>query len=52
VTVASADLLKALNAAWDASGLTDVFQTYWDAADRAEYPVLNDQEGTPGQPWP
>ena len=53
MTIAGADLRKAIAAAWDGSGLNALFQSYW-PADRppAQFPVLHDQEASPGQPYP
>lgn len=53
MSVNSADLFKALNAAWDASGLDALFQAYWDAGvDPSRWEILNDQQTAPGQPYP
>jgi len=52
MTVATADLHKAINTAWDASGLNALFQAYWTAAEMARFVVLNDQEAAAGQPYP
>jgi len=54
MSVGTADLYKALNVAWDASDLDDLFKALWlpAAVIADEYPVLNDQEGLGGQPWP
>lgn len=53
MAVATADFCKALNAAWDASGLDAKFKALWPAAVLpGEFPVLHDQEAAPGQPFP
>jgi len=51
VTVSSADLAKALNSVWDASGLNAKFKALWSSA-TDEFQVLNDQEAAPDQRWP
>jgi len=53
MSVATADILKAINAVWDASELDDLFKSLWPsdyAAD--EWEVLHDGEAEPGQPHP
>jgi hypothetical protein len=52
MTIAAADLDKAIVAAWDAGGLNAVHTQYWSSDDAAAYPVLHDMEATPGQPFP
>lgn len=53
MSVASADILKAINTAWDASTLDATFQALWDSGVTAsQYEVLNDQEAPPAQPFP
>lgn len=47
MSVATADLLKAFNVAWNASNLDTLFKSLG-----GEDPVLNDQEATPGQSLP
>ena len=47
MSVNTADLHRAINTAWDASGLDALF-----AALGGSTPVLNDQEATPGQSFP
>lgn len=51
MSVASADLFAAINTVWDVSGLDEKFKALW-SAPAADYPVLHDQEATPGQPFP
>ncbi len=48
----SADVCKAINSAWDASGLNAVFKSLWDVANEDDFPVLHDQEASPEQPFP
>ena len=53
MSVNTADLCKAINAAWDAAGLDAKFQAYWDAGvDASRWEILNDQQAAPGQPYP
>jgi hypothetical protein len=53
MSVATADLLNALNTVWDASTLDATFEALRDpTVVDAEYPVLNDQEAAPTQPFP
>jgi len=53
MTVATADLLKAVNTIWDASALDAVFQALWDAGVVvAEFPVLHDVLAGGEQPFP
>ncbi len=53
MSVASADIHKAVNTVWDASTLDASFKALWDAdVDTTEFPVLHDQEATPEQPFP
>ena len=53
MSVNTADLFKAINAAWDAGGLDAKFQARWDAGvDASRWEVLNDQKAAPGQPYP
>lgn len=53
MTVAAADLYTAINTAWDASGLNAAFRALWPSGyGSADYPVLHDQEASPGQPYP
>ena len=52
MTVASVDLCKAINTAWDASTLNDTFKALWDDPLESEFYVLNDQESPAEQPWP
>lgn len=53
MSVSTADLLKALNTAWDASSLDATFKALWGAEFVAtDYEVLHDSEATPGQPFP
>lgn len=47
----SADFLKAVNNAWDASGLNAIFMALW-PVNESNFPVLHDQEAAPGQPFP
>jgi hypothetical protein len=50
--IGTADVYKAVNAAWDASGLDAVFTALWSGAIAGDYEVLCDQEASPGQPYP
>ncbi len=53
MSVATADLHKALNTVWNASSLDATFKALWDASiTDAEFPALHDQEAAPGQPFP
>ncbi len=52
MTIAAADLDKAMVAAWIAGNLDAVHTSYWDVNDVDDYPVLHDIEATPGQPFP
>lgn len=52
IIVATADLYKAIVAAWVASGLNATFKAMWDNPADTSFPVLNDQEATPRQPYP
>ncbi len=52
MTVASVDLCKAINTAWDASILDASFKANWDDPTETEFYVLNDQEAPAEQPWP
>jgi len=51
MSVASADVHKAVTAVWNASTLDALFQALW-ASGVGEYTVLNDQEAAPNQPFP
>lgn len=48
----SIDIAEAVVAAWDDADLDDLFTALWAADDVGEYPVLQDREATPGQPFP
>jgi hypothetical protein len=52
VSIGTADLITAINSAWDASSLNALFQTSWTVAQRSRFPVLEDQEAAPGHPLP
>jgi hypothetical protein len=52
MSVGAADILKAINSAWDASGLDAIFKALWPAADNQNNPVLHDTEASPKQPFP
>lgn len=52
MSIASADLHKAITALWAARALDTEFNQYWSVADRSIYEVLNDGEGAPQQPFP
>ena len=53
MSVASASVHKAVNTVWDASTLNASFLALRDASVvDADFPVLNDQEATPAQPFP
>lgn len=44
--------MKAINTAWDASGLDAIFKTLWEDPATVDYFVLNEQQAAPNQPWP
>jgi len=44
--------MKAFAAAWAAGSLNATFKALWSNPASTQYPVLHDQEATPGQPWP
>ncbi len=51
--IASADIHKTVNTVWDASTLNASFLALRDASvNDDEFPVLNDQEATPEEPFP
>lgn len=51
--VGQADLLKSINAVWDASTLDATFKALWVATpDGDDFPVLHDTEAGGEQPWP
>lgn len=53
MSVASADLIKAINTVWDASTLDASFKALWNAeVAEDEFPVLHDQLAGGGQPFP
>lgn len=53
MSVGQADLLKSINAVWDASTLNATFKAMWPAGVVAtEFPVLHDEEAGGEQPWP
>ena len=52
MAIGSADVAKAMLATWNSSGLNAIFQAYWSVAERAEFPVIHDEEAGPAQPWP
>jgi hypothetical protein len=52
MSVGQADVCKALNAAWDASGLDAIFKALWPDPTSTEYEVLHDEEASPGQAYP
>ncbi len=53
MSIATVDLMEAITTAWGASGLDAAFKALWDSDYvAAEYPVLHDQEASPGQPLP
>lgn len=54
MSVATADLHKAINTAWDASGLDATFRALWTAAEIAtgDFLTFHDQEAMPDQPFP
>lgn len=53
MSIAGADLAKAVNTVWDASSLDSLFQTLWDSgASAGEFPVLHDQLAGGEQPFP
>ena len=53
MSITTADLHRSINVAWDASGLNALFQALWPAGSvTGQFPVLHDQEATPGQPAP
>ena len=52
MSVGTADVWKAFNAAWDASGLDAIFKSLWPNPADATQVVLNDIEAMPGRVWP
>jgi len=53
MSVGQADLAKAINVVWDASGLNDLFKALWPAGVAAvEFPVLHEGQAGGDQPWP
>ena len=52
MSVAGADIAKAVSALWDSSGLDAKFTAYWTAAHVAQYDVLNDMEASPQNAFP
>jgi len=52
MSVATADVQTAVNAAWAAAGLDAHFTAYWTAAEIANNAVLSEREAAPGQPFP
>ena len=52
MSVASADIMKSINAAWNASTLDATFKALWPDPTDATFPVMHDQEASPGQPFP
>ena len=52
MSVGLADLMKAFNTAWDASGLDAMFKALWSDPTDANFVVLHDQEASPGQLFP
>ncbi len=52
MTVATADLHRAIEAAWDAAGLDDAFKALWDDPTDVDFVVLDDQEAAAEQPFP
>ncbi len=51
MSIASADIHKAINVVWDVSTLDTLFKALWEDPTSTEFPVLQDQEGTPTQPF-
>jgi len=53
MTIASSDLIKAINEVWDASTLDATFKALWNAAALVdEFPVLHEQKAGGEQPFP
>lgn len=52
MSVASADIHKAIRRVWTLSDLSDDFTQYWSEIDRSEFTALNDWEASPSQPFP
>lgn len=52
MSVGIADLHRAIVAAWDTALLDAQFNAEWTTEEISRYPVLNDGEATPGQPFP
>ena len=53
MSAGQADLLKSINAIWDASTLDATFRALWAATpDGDAFPVLHDAEAIGEQPWP
>ncbi|KKN88373.1 hypothetical protein LCGC14_0249360 [marine sediment metagenome] len=52
MSVASADLHKAVAALWESSGLEALFISTWTADEKTQFDALNDQEAGPQQAFP
>ena len=52
MSVAAADIYKAVVAVWAAAGLDSQFKSYWPAADRVEFPALCEAEAEGSHPFP
>ena len=52
MSVAGADIAKAVSALWDSSGLNARFTAYWTATQEAQFDVLNDMEASPQNAFP
>jgi len=52
MTIASSDLIKAINSVWDASTLDVLFKALWSDPTDAEFPALHDQVAGGEQPFP
>lgn len=53
MSIGTADLITAINSAWDGSGLNGAFQALWPSGtSTTQFPVLHDEEAGPGQPFP
>lgn len=52
MSIAAADVHKAVAALWESGGLNTAFQAFWSVADRSSFLSLNDGKAAPGTPYP
>lgn len=52
MSINTADIQKAVVAAWSSSSLDAVFRALWDNPTSTDYITLSDQEASPGQAFP